>query len=327
MQTLEYGIRRDPALIGDNAAQTEGADGLLRGLRHEQSTAGRLLSDPETLNTETSELLTQLGIHHRESPLQALHAMEKKWFGDTRKFVQAFRAAPTAERLEAYKNLGFVDTVRSPVPHADVALVMGGTEEWVQDRFQALIEEWKRGVRFDSIVMLGSDRALDPKTEPVAEKILNNSWTGIPVASALTKENAPPEATEFGMMRYLWQPPHSVQREMDAAGVEVKWIESTEPGEGRNRVNTADTVRDYIRSLDGQDSPSSVIVVSSQPFVGYQEATSKLEFLKQGREAPETFGVGLARDPLKEPVREYGYLNILRLRLREEYILEQRLTV
>lgn len=294
----------------------------------EQYSAGQLIGPNGQLQLKAQELLQSLGLSPHEHPYRALKEMSHSWYkpeGGIRDEVrQTYSRIAPPERLAFYRDLGFVDSIRSSVQHADLVLVMGGIQEWVQNRFHALEQAWNQGVSFDKIVMLGSDRPLNPNHEDMAKTLENSSWTGIPAYGSDQQADVDLFGShEIGMMRALMDNEASLLRAWKDSNVDILWDLTKKAAGVEKYPNTADTVRHYLQENRGAKLPQDVIVVSSQPFVGYQETTTRLTFLQETGNLPRIHGIGGER---VQPTSEYGYMNIFLLRLREEYRLNQHLT-
>ena len=124
----------------------------------------------------------------------------------------------------------------------DKALILGATAEWMQRRFDYLIDLWKQGVRFKEIVWLTGERPLIPGIDGLADRCANESE----VARVFWKEANLPDG-----MR----------------DVAVQFFDL--PMDGAKRPTTADTVILWAKENPG---PCSILVVSDQPFCGYQYA-------------------------------------------------------
>lgn len=155
--------------------------------------------------------------------------------------------------LPYLRNLGCIDTIYAETDHYNYALVLGAIGKTMQRRLDFLYEEWQRGVTFDQIVLLSGERDLDPARESYPEGL----------------------KTETDLFVYLFEnhplygiAPHLI---IDAPKVVKK------SGKIR-RPTTASTVKEWLAT---RPAKGSCLAISTQPFVGYQEAVIKL-FLPKG---------------------------------------------
>lgn len=154
------------------------------------------------------------------------------------------------------RELGCIDSIRAKEKEYDYALVLGSLENTMQKRLDFLYQEWKRGVRFKQIVLLTGQRELNPD-----------------------KENFPPKiSTETELFIHLF-------KNSPLANL-VPFVVIDAPQEKRkdgtyNRPNTASTIRSWLAS---SPKPGKCLAISTQPFVGYQEAVLRFYL-------PETFTI------------------------------------
>lgn len=147
------------------------------------------------------------------------------------------------------QRMDLLEARHAPTLHYTHALIFGATYQSVKERMLFLGEEWQRGLRFDEIVLLGSARPITPeeKLEARSESLQTESdimlalWTSLPLPAALKKV---PKILVHSPMK------------TDASGVLL-------------RPNTADTI---IAWLNTKPKPGTVVAISNQPYVHYQDA-------------------------------------------------------
>ncbi|MCB1110695.1 MAG: hypothetical protein KDK64_06895 [Chlamydiia bacterium] len=127
--------------------------------------------------------------------------------------------------------------------HYDYALVLGALHTAVESRMGHLIEEWKRGTRFDQIVFLTGQRPLHQEKEAQFLHL----------------------RTETAMMVHVWE---TLEMPPELRDIPLVVIDAP-PLPLRGRPTTESTVYAW---LEVNPSPGSVLMVSSQPFIGYQKA-------------------------------------------------------
>lgn len=137
-----------------------------------------------------------------------------------------------------------VEMIRAEKGHYDYALILGATGPVMQSRLDFLYEEWQRGVRFEQIVLLTGDRDLDPKIETIPEGI----------------------KTETELLVYLFEQ-HPLKNLAPHLVIDSP-KQILEDGTIR-RPTTISTVIDWLKT---SPKPGRCLSVSTQPFVGYQEA-------------------------------------------------------
>lgn len=156
---------------------------------------------------------------------------KERWEMDSR-FEEKKAAA-----LTLLQELDWIDPIQAKERHYDYALILGSTGKAMQAELDFLYEEWKRGVRFDQIVLLSGARDLDPSIE-----------------------TAPPGInTEAELLLYLFN--QSLLKDI----APCTWINSA-----GFRPSRAKTISDWLLN---DPIPGSCLVVSRQPFISYQEAS------------------------------------------------------
>ncbi len=160
------------------------------------------------------------------------------------------------------KEIGCIHTVHAQKSHYDYALVLGAMEKAMQRRLDFLYEEWQRGIHFDEIVLLTGERDLDPERESFPEELKTETDLFIYLlerhplkeCAPFTVINSPKQKLINGQMR---------------------------------RPNTASTIIDWFQS---NPRPGSCLAISTQPFVGYQEAV--VQFFLSSEFTVEAIGPG-----------------------------------
>lgn len=163
---------------------------------------------------------------------------KERWEMDRRFEDKREQALPLLEQL------GCIGAIWPQEDHYSYALVLGATGAIMQSRLDFLYEQWQRGVRFDQIVLLTGARELDPRIEKIPEGV----------------------QTETELFVYLFDrhplkglSPHVV---IDAPKQILE--------DGTIRRPTTDST--VIQWLKSEPMPGNCLAISTQPFVGCQEA-------------------------------------------------------
>ena len=174
--------------------------------------------------------------------------------------------------LPILESMGMFSAKWAQHAHYDYALVLGALHASVENRIEHLIKEWKRGTRFDQIVFLTGQRPLHQEKE----------------AQFLSLR------TETAMMLHIWETLEMPQELRDVPLVVI----DAPPLPLRGRPTTESTVYAWLQV---DPSPGTVLMVSSQPFIGYQ--TAILEVLLPaffiegvGKEGGRTFLLSILLD-------------------------------
>lgn len=136
------------------------------------------------------------------------------------------------------QNLGFVDEVKPSFKEYQAIIIYGALLPRVQNRISYLIKQFKKGITFSHIYLLGSERTLQN-----SEKLVLGDLAC---------------STEMEMIRILWK-----RMTGDIfKGIEVHYI--CAPQNGLKRAITDDTVNKW---LEGKPLPGRYLVVSNQPHI------------------------------------------------------------
>lgn len=224
----------------------------------------QLQDDQGELKAPAKEFLELFGIDS-QLPIESLvPLLQEKWLQANKerwemkgRFEEKREAA-----LPLLQKIGCIETVHAQGPHYTYALVLGAIGKTMKRRLDFLYEEWQRGVRFDQIVLLTGQRDLDPKRETYPAHLLS----------------------ETDLFVHLYQ-------EHPLKGIVPMVVIDSPKEELKNgswrRPNTAGTIRDWLAT---NPKPGTCLAISTQPFVGYQEAVVK--FLLSNQYPIEAIGPG-----------------------------------
>ena len=236
-----------------------------------------------------------MGIEHHDDLQNIVSVTQKKWvqLGKERWEYQPFNEEQKPLLLPYFKNLGMVDATHAQQAEYDYALVHGGFYTSVQKRIAYLVTEFNRGVRFKQVVLLTGQRLFDPQT---AEKDL-------------------PFQTEAEMMLSVWKN-FSMPEEMK----KIPYLLVDAPGKKRKdgswaRPNTADTLIEWMKT---SPKPGSCLLISSQPFCGYQDSIARTMI-------PASFSIETIGPEASQGVLVAVYLDNLGRWLYQEAILHSGL--
>jgi hypothetical protein len=215
------------------------------------------------------QLFDLMGIVH-DGTMASIVAATQTWL---RKTPERWQIQPQVfeKQKEAFELLAQIGCLEAATPaHKvyDYALVLGGPEPRARRRMQYLIELWEKGVRVKKVVLLTGDRPLDP----------------------ILEHFKPPIVNETEMMQFLYA--HTPMPESLKA---LPWIVVDTPKGTKSRPNTADTAIEWLKS---SPTPGSCLVISCQPFIGYQDAVLKTQLPKIF--SVETVGPEAPKDTLLE---------------------------
>lgn len=210
------------------------------------------------VNKDLKQLLTVTGQSHAETLDSVVAATQDKESGWLRsgerwhKQKERFTDKQRQEIVMLAKKLGYLDEKTPSKDKYDRALVLGAASVRIKSRINHLIDLWKRGIRFDKIVMLGSTRSLDAPESDVLLK-----------PSVLEKGY---EANEMGLMQYIYN--NEVSLPKDMASLPVIWVKAE--GKDGKRANTDDTIEEWLKRDTDLANDMTVLSVSNQPHASYQ---------------------------------------------------------
>lgn len=189
-------------------------------------------------------LLDLCGISHQGTLESILSAIQQAWYQrDLERWQFAGRFEEKKDTaLEILKELGCIDRVIATRLHYLYGILLGGYTPRMLERVGLLGDEWRRGVRFDHLVVLIGERPLDPATEPLSPLIQHETDM---LLHLLKEADLPSEL-----------------RKIPLKLVNVK-MKSTK------RPNTLDTI---VAWLKDDPQPGTCLIFADQPLLGYFDA-------------------------------------------------------
>lgn len=218
-------------------------------------------------------LLALLNIQHDGSWQSIVVATQKEWLrkpGSERWHMEETVTAHQKEIVHLLQSMGCTVEVAPTRTHYDYVIILGATVTRVRSRLAYMIKLWNQGIRFNTIVLLGSDRPLDPAIEP--ESALLKAEDSIFPFDPSWQFNGVLPKTEGEMMRFVFD-----QMELPSGFENVTFTFVNTPmiptaQGGMRRANTMDTIKQW---LSCNPKPGTCLAVSNQPYVGYQDAVMR----------------------------------------------------
>ena len=198
----------------------------------------------------------------KESTLSSVQSLEKitdcpymGWIQQGERWTfQDWMEDKREEILPIIEKMGYFDEKRAQESSYRYGVVLGSLHASVKRRIAFLIEEWKRGVRFEAVVFLTGQRKLHPEKEP---------FEGL--------------ETETEMMIWAWK---NAEMPMELRSLPFVAIDA-KPHPFRQRPNTLITVQTWLAQ---NPQPGKCLVVSCQPYLNYQYQILRMVL-------PETFEI------------------------------------
>jgi hypothetical protein len=218
-------------------------------------------------------LLDILQLKHDGTLTNIVQETQKQWLraaGKERWQVDEVLAHRKDELLPLFAQLGLCNEVKVSQKKYDYVLLLGATTSRMWTRLNYAIQLWNQGVRFDHIVLLGSERPLDPAIESP------QTLHGLHDSSLLKRNDFVPLAelpkTEAQAFAYIF---NQIALPDQMKSVPLTIIDSkmrTNPDNTVKRPTTGDTIFDWLAQ---QPKPGTCLLISNQPYVHYQDSVAK----------------------------------------------------
>lgn len=229
-----------------------------------------LLSDNRPTQ-ELLELLALLNVKNDRTLASIVHATQKEWLNiELKQKIDEIYISHANKIMEYADKLGLIQEIKPKQKNFTYAIILGSDLNETRLRLAYLVNEWKKGIIFNRLICLGSERPLDPRTE--SKDNLLNSDNGILLLKKnwLVPANLP--KTEDQMMQWVYN-----QSELPEKFQELPISFSNSKMRKQNdrlmaQPNTADTIQDWLNS---NPIPGDCLFISNQPFIGYQESVIK----------------------------------------------------
>ena len=245
-------------------------------------------------------LLTELRIPHDGTLDSIIKATQTAWLrkpGQERWHLEKQYQDIHATLMLIFTQLALIDEVQPLYKHYMYALMLGSTVQVIRIRLGYLIYLWNKGVRFDTIVMLGGQRPMDPTIENETT-LLNNteSYDVFPFKQGWTLQGDLPN-TEITMMRMVFD-----QAQLPAGFEKVPVVYIDVPmkvtADGKlARPTTGDTIAYWLAT---NPSIGSCLAISSQPQVNYQDTVIRTYLPKEF--SVETVGCSIDNPTEKDAI-------------------------
>lgn len=254
------------------------------------------------INPTLLSLLQTVSISHANTLESIVDSTQKSWLrksGQERwdlsnTYSQALNSLIVNHCLE----LNMINEIIPSRNHFNYALVMGASLETIRNRFAFLLKLIDNGITFDSIVFLTGQRSLDPTLES-SEKLLDLKNANLPInPNRSLKGTLPSNETEMIRM-VISQTDLSTSTHSKITVVDTP-CKITDSGTVM-RPTTGDTFASWLKD---NPKPGSALIISSQPYVGYQDMVARTYL-------PTTFTVDSSGCVHKEPIIDADLLDTL----------------
>lgn len=224
-------------------------------------------------NHPTPSLLQLFNAMHitHDNTLETILAHTKKWLrpsGQERWENQKTFSYTYDELSRIFTKLCLVQKINPSYQEYTYSLLFGGCLSDVRNRLYHLIQAWQMGIRFATIVVLTGKRLLDERIENA------NTMIHVPCATLSWKKNwhhvGQVPTTETEMIKLIFD---QTETPKEWETMPISFVDTptqhAEDGTVR-RPNTLDTIAWWMTTDKPQ--PGSILAISNQPFVGYQNS-------------------------------------------------------
>jgi len=228
------------------------------------------------------DLLDLLKTPHDGSLQSIVTATQKAWLrqsGKERWQVDELYPEMRETLTPYFKELGLFDEIKPSKKHYDYIVLLGSTVSSFRDKMAHMITLWQRGIRFNQVIMLGSERKLDPIIE--SKEILLDAQNPYLPVRADWHYDSKPITTEYEMLKMVYDQA-DLPAELRAIPVTTINAPNTiNPDGAVKRATTDDTIFAWLKE---NPTPGSSLFISHQPFIWYQDSAVRT-FM------PETFEI------------------------------------
>lgn len=217
---------------------------------------------------DPNDRLEQIVAKTQKAWVQCVQGQNNKERTDLKDTVQQQEIRQKVEAI--VQELGLFDERKPALDHYTYGSCLGAFLDGVRMRLSYLIEEWKKGKRFDELVFFSGERYLrkEPGREDDIEQLKN------PKSSPLTlkagwkmPENAPYE-TEYDMCKLVWDQTEIPEDMKTALEGRIVFVNAPRPA-GKERPSTKDCYLKWMN--DNKPQPGTMLAPSHPVIWTYQQ--------------------------------------------------------
>jgi len=215
-----------------------------------------LFSQQFNVSQELVELLQITGVQCERTLPKIVEATQKAWLRPSGKerweVEEQYDAAQQRQIVEICKRMGLLAEIRPKKAHYRYCCIFGAALPTIEKRLEFAAKLSQEGIVFQELVFLTGDRDLDERIDRVSFLVTlpKNETEGM---VALYESMLLPAIFKSVPMNIVNTPKRSTQ---------MGWL----------RPNTYDTLVYWLKSLP---MPGTVLFISNQPYVCYQNATAR----------------------------------------------------
>jgi len=188
------------------------------------------------------------------------HFLRKK--GQERWQMPPIKVEDEKKLLDLIHKMGLIEEIKPKHKHYKYVFLMGSTTDTFRQRLFYLAHLYNQGITFDHIDVLSGNRSLDPAIES-KESVLNPQNCAL----SLNDKRFSMPKDENEMVKLVMQQ-HHLPKGMEKIPIQYIPVTMFE-----RRPNTDDTIKAWAKL---KKEKGSILVISNQPFVEYQELVARL---------------------------------------------------
>lgn len=225
-----------------------------------------IVYDDRSVNSLVLQLLDLTGVKHNGTLTDIVQQTQQQWLrkpGAERWDIESMTFQNEAKIKDIFSSLGLIQEIKPSQNQYTYLLLLGALFGTMQKRFEYAIALWKSGVRFESIVLLGSAR-------PAVADQGENVSAFLALSGKETIENIP--STEAEMLQFIYQQSDMPQemRELPVCMIDVPMLPKSDGS--MRRPTTADTIEWWLKT---NPKTGICLAISNQPYVWYQQSVLK----------------------------------------------------
>ncbi len=185
--------------------------------------------------------------------------------------IDSHKQKEIRQKVEAIvQEIGLFDTRKPALEHYDYGACLGAFLDGVRLRLSILIDEWKKGVRFDSLIFFTGERYLrkEEGKQDSFNELLHPQNSPLKIKSGWQMSQDAPYETEYDMCRLVWEQTEIPEEMQKALQGKVLFINAPAPA-GKERPSTRNCYETWLTNNNPQ--PGTILAPSHPVIWAYQQ--------------------------------------------------------
>lgn len=217
----------------------------------------KILEDNFKVTAPFKRIFYSLGVSCESDLKNVVELTQKKWIKSNEKKQLGEIDRRKGDFIYQLKELGCVDKILPSKKSYDYCLLIGGAYPTFIERLDYIIDRWEQGVRFNTLIFVAEERLLDFEREK--RLLLNN-----PNKQIKSKASQKLPQTEIDMIKFVFE---NIDLPKELRDVKTLFLSS------QGTITPFRFSDSLIRwTIEKRPPRGSCLVVSSQPYVGYEES-------------------------------------------------------